>query len=154
MSHAQATSGEPAVRASDAERDQAAEILRTAYAEGRLTRAELDERTGAAYAAKTRADLRGLTGDLPGALPAQQAHPGPVLPDLPVAAPAPGVCLDRCLLVCLLIAFPPAGILYWILAARRRPPPLPPDASALPGTRAGTPDATSLLPPVTGESRR
>ena len=55
MSHAQATSGKPAVRASDAERDQAAEILRTAYAEGRLTRAELDQRTGAAYAAKTRA---------------------------------------------------------------------------------------------------
>jgi Domain of unknown function (DUF1707) len=61
MSQAQATSGEPAVRASDAERDQATEILRVAYAEGRLTRAELDQRTGAAYAAKTRADLSGLT---------------------------------------------------------------------------------------------
>ncbi len=58
MSRAQATSGEPAVRASDTERDQAAEILRAGYAEGRLTRAELDERTGAAYAAKTRANLR------------------------------------------------------------------------------------------------
>lgn len=64
MRQAQATSGEPAVRASDAERDQAADILRVAYAEGRLTRAELDERTGAAYAAKTRADLCDLTGDL------------------------------------------------------------------------------------------
>ena len=39
MSQAQATSGEPAVRASDAERDQAAEALRVAYAEGLLTRA-------------------------------------------------------------------------------------------------------------------
>jgi hypothetical protein len=136
MNQVQATSGEPAVRASDAERDQAAEILRTAYAEGRLTRAELDERTGAAYAARTRADLRRLTGDLPGAISARQAHGRPVIPDLPAAAPAPGAgtgaYLDRCLLLCLLITFPPAGIVYWILATRRQPPSLPPDASSLP----------------------
>jgi hypothetical protein len=142
MSQAQATSGEPAVRASDAERDQAAEILRAGYAEGRLTRAELDQRTAAAYTAKTRADLRDLTGDLPGAIPAQHAHRGPVLPDLPTAAPVPGagtgIYLDRCLLVCLLIAFPPAGILYWILAARRQPPSYPRDASSLPDAMAAS----------------
>jgi hypothetical protein len=134
MSQAQATSGELAVRASDTERDQAAEILRAAYAEGRLTRAELDERTGAAYAAKTRADLRGLTSDLPAAITARQAHPGPVIPDLPAAAPTPGagtgIYLDRCLLLCLLIAFPPAGIVYWIMAARRQPPSFRGDASS------------------------
>ncbi len=105
-----------------------------AYAEGRLTRAELDERTGAAYAAKTRADLCDLTSDLPGAISAQQAHRWPVIPDLPAAAPAPGagtgMYLDRCLLLCLLIAFPPAGIAYWILAARRQPPSFPWDASS------------------------
>ncbi len=133
MSQAKAVSGEPAVRASDAERDQAAEILRAAYAEGRLTRPELDERIDVAYAAKTRADLGDLTGDLPGAISAQQAHRRPVLPDLPAAAPASGartgMYLDRCLLLCLLIAFPPAGIIYWILAARRQPPPYPWDAS-------------------------
>ena len=126
MTQAQAVSGEPAVRASDAERDQAAETVRVAYAEGRLTRAELDERIGAAYAATTRADLRRLTGDLPGAIPAPQAHRGPVSPDLPAADPAPGtetgMYLDHCLLLCLLIAFPPAGIVYWILAARRQSP--------------------------------
>jgi hypothetical protein len=144
MSQAQAVSGEPAVRASDAERDQAAEILRAGYAEGRLTRAELDERTGAAYAVKTRADLSGLTSDLPAAITAQQAHRGPVLPDLPAAAPAPGagtgLYRDRCLLLCLLCAFPPAGIVYWILAARRHPPPYPPDASSLPDAGAAPPD--------------
>jgi uncharacterized membrane protein len=53
MSQTQAISGVPPVRASDAERDQAVEILRTGYAEGRLSRAELDERLTAAYAAKT-----------------------------------------------------------------------------------------------------
>jgi len=140
MSQAQATSGEPAVRASDTERDQAAEILRAGYAEGRLTRAELDERTGAAYAAKTRANLRDLTSDLPDAISPQQAHRRPTLPDLPVAAPAPsagtGMYLDRCLLLCLLIAFPPAGIVYWILAARRQPPSFPRDASSLPDAEA------------------
>ena len=144
MSQAQATSGEPAVRASDTERDQAAEDLRMAYAEGRLTRAELDERIGVAYAAKTRADLSGLTSDLPGAISAQQAHRRPVFPDLPAAAPAPGagtgMDLDRCLLLCLLIAFPPAGIIYWILATRRQPPPYPRDASSLPDAVAGPPD--------------
>lgn len=119
MSQAQAVSGGSAVRTSDAERDQAAEVLRVAYAEGRLTRAELDERLDVAYAAKTRADLCELTGDLPGAISAQQAHHKPVLPDLPGAAT--GMYLDRCLLLCLLIAFPPAGIVYWILAARRQP---------------------------------
>jgi hypothetical protein len=140
MSQAQATSGEPAVRASDTERDQAAEILRAGYAEGRLTRAELDERTGAAYAAKTRADLSGLTSDLPAAISPQQAHRRPPVPDLPGAAPAPGagtgMHLDRCLLLCLLIAFPPAGIAYWILATRRQPPSFPRDASSLPDAGA------------------
>ena len=139
MSHGQAISAEPAVRASDAERDQAAEDLRVAYAEGRLTSAELDERIGVAYTAKTRADLSGLTSDLPGAIPAQQARRRPVLPDLPAAAPAPGAGTgmdpDRCLLLCLLSAVPPAGIAYWIRAARRRPPSYPRQASSRPDTR-------------------
>ena len=43
------------VRASDAERDHAAELLRAGYAEGRLTRAGLDDRLSAAYTAKTLA---------------------------------------------------------------------------------------------------
>ena len=144
MSRAQATSVEPAVRASDAERDQAAEILRAAYAEGRLTRAELDERTGAAYAARTRADLHGLTSDLPGAVPAETTAYGcPPAADLPVVDPGPGASmhLNLCLLLCLLVAFPPAGIaygIYWILAARRPPPSFPGDTSSLPGAGAAS----------------
>lgn len=138
MSQAQPVSGEPAVRASDAERDQAAEVRRDAYAEGRLSRVELDQRTGAAYAAKSRADLCDLTSDLPGAISAPQARGGPLLTDLGAAAPAPGagtsMHLDRCLLLCLLIAFPPAGIAYWILAARRRPPSPQWNAPSLPDT--------------------
>lgn len=69
MSHMHHEAGAPPVRASDAERDAAAEVLRAGFAAGRLTRTELDERLTAAYAARSRADLQGLTGDLPGAVP-------------------------------------------------------------------------------------
>lgn len=53
------------MRISDAERDQVAEVLREAAAEGRITLDELDERLDTTYAAKTYADLEPLTADLP-----------------------------------------------------------------------------------------
>ena len=43
-----------AVRASDAEREQTVALLQRSFADGRLTQAELGERAGAAYAARTR----------------------------------------------------------------------------------------------------
>jgi hypothetical protein len=52
-------------RASDAERDAAADRLRTAAAEGRLDPDELDERVGQVYSARTRGELAALTSDLP-----------------------------------------------------------------------------------------
>jgi hypothetical protein len=54
-----------AIRASDSDRESVVEILRQAYTDGRLDLGEFDERTTAAYAAKTWADLRQLTSDLP-----------------------------------------------------------------------------------------
>ena len=138
MSQNHTQAGAPPVRASDAERDQAAEILRAGYAEGRLSRTELDERLAAAYAAKTRANLQDLTSDLPGAVPAL-ATPGrpspaalPILDGEPGTGPGP----NWCLLACLLCAFPPAGIVYWILTARPRPQLAVPERSPLP--EAGT----------------
>src|SRR5579875_57984 len=131
MSQAQAASGEPEMRASDAERDRAAEILRTGYAEGRLSRAELDERLAAA----TRADLRDLTCDLPAAAAEPAAAGRPAAAELPFAGPGPGTGggPDRCLLLCLLLACPPAGIVYWILTARRQPREPVPQRPPLPG---------------------
>jgi len=64
----------PAVRASDAERDQAVARLRDATAEGRLTLDEFSQRMELAYAAKTHDDLERLTKDLPTA--ATPALPG------------------------------------------------------------------------------
>jgi Domain of unknown function (DUF1707) len=52
------------LRASDADRDQVATLLSTAYAEGRLTREEHDERVGELMVAKTFDDLIPLTRDL------------------------------------------------------------------------------------------
>lgn len=53
------------LRASDADRQNIVDQLQAAFAEGRLDLSELDERTAAAYAAKTMGDLKGLTRDLP-----------------------------------------------------------------------------------------
>src|SRR3954453_17605975 len=52
------------LRASDADRDQVAEVLSAAFAEGRLTREEYDERVDALLKAKTFDELVGLTRDL------------------------------------------------------------------------------------------
>ena len=138
MSQTLTTSGAPPVRASDAERDQAAEILRAGYAEGRLSHAELDERLTAAYTATAHADLHDLTSDLPGAVSAPATRDRPATAALPFADPetGTGMQLNVCLLLCLLFACPPAGIAYCILTARRQPQLTFPERSPLPG--AGT----------------
>ena len=69
------------LRASDADRDQVATVLSTAYAEGRLTREEHDERVEQLMVAKTFDDLIPITGDLvptggPGLTPVSQARSG------------------------------------------------------------------------------
>jgi len=53
------------MRVSDADREQAAEVLREAAGQGRISMDELDERLELAYAAKTYADLTAVTRDLP-----------------------------------------------------------------------------------------
>ncbi len=56
---------EPELRASHEDRDRVVEMLRVAAGDGRLTAAELDERLGAALAARTSGELTALTADLP-----------------------------------------------------------------------------------------
>ncbi|MFC5003952.1 DUF1707 domain-containing protein [Dactylosporangium cerinum] len=53
------------LRASDADRERVAEVLRTSAAEGRLDLDELDERLRAVYAARTYAELEPILVDLP-----------------------------------------------------------------------------------------
>ncbi|MEU9924512.1 DUF1707 domain-containing protein [Streptomyces griseoluteus] len=59
----------PDLRASDADRERVAEILRDGLAEGRLDMAEFEERLDAAYRARTYGELAPLTSDLPAAAP-------------------------------------------------------------------------------------
>jgi uncharacterized protein DUF1707 len=75
-----------ALRASHADRDRVAELLRVAAGDGRLSPEELDERLERALTAKTYDELAALTTDLP----AQGTHP--VVPGSAVA-PAGGVGL-------------------------------------------------------------
>jgi hypothetical protein len=56
--------GFPELRASDADRERAADVLRRAAGEGRLTMEELDERLHAAYATRTRRELERLLADV------------------------------------------------------------------------------------------
>ena len=99
----------PQARASDADRDAAAGLLNEAFAEGRLTADEHDQRLSAAYAARSRQQLHQLTADLP-------APPGAA------DRVAPGVFagVDLCLLCALLIVCPPAGIAWWLMSRRRQ----------------------------------
>jgi hypothetical protein len=69
------------LRASDADRDRVIARLRDHFAEGRLTRDELDERITAALSAKTLGDLHVLMADLPEPAPVStlpRAAAGPV----------------------------------------------------------------------------
>jgi hypothetical protein len=52
------------MRASDADRERAAEVLEAGYREGLLTSAELEARTGQVYLARTYAELTAATAVL------------------------------------------------------------------------------------------
>jgi hypothetical protein len=57
------------MRASDRDRDSANSLLQVAYAEGRLTKDEYDDRTGRLLRSQTYGQLQALTADLPGHFP-------------------------------------------------------------------------------------
>jgi hypothetical protein len=63
----------PALRASDADRERTADILRRAAGDGRLTMEELEERLDVVYETRTHAELERLTADV-------------VVPDSPATA--------------------------------------------------------------------
>lgn len=79
-----------ALRASDADREQVVERLRTAAAEGRLQADELEDRLGTAFSARTYGELDVLVSDLPGSgvgtlrarPPAPRPAPRPMVPVL------------------------------------------------------------------------
>ena len=103
-----AAAGRDRLRAGHAEREQVIGTLKDAFVHGRLTRDELDTRTGQALSARTCADLAALTADIPAAdipaadIPAADipAAAGPARPPAPArrrplarAAAGSGACL-------------------------------------------------------------
>ena len=89
-----AAAGRDQLRASHADREQVIGTLKNTFVHGRLTRDELDARTGQALAARTHADLAALTADIPpGPAAAGQARPPPAR-RRPRARPiVAGICL-------------------------------------------------------------
>jgi Domain of unknown function (DUF1707) len=103
-----ARAGRGHMRAAQADREQAITVLKAAYAQGRLTKDELEVRAGRAFASRTYAELAGLTADIPADSPAVEptaawsdaagsdaAGPAPSTPARTMAKAAcrSGVCL-------------------------------------------------------------
>ena len=77
------------LKASDADREQIAERLRKATAEGRLLAEELEERLEATFTARTYGELDAVVADLPGATAVrrrEQRHRSPVITPVHVIA--------------------------------------------------------------------
>jgi DUF1707 SHOCT-like domain len=102
------------MRASVEERDDKAEMLRGAYAAGRMGAEELAERSRTAYAATTRGELDDLTADLPalapGARPADIAALRNIAREISCRRRVAKAM--RCLL--LLLAGPATGVLHGV----------------------------------------
>jgi uncharacterized protein DUF1707/uncharacterized protein DUF4190 len=76
------------LRAADADRERAIEVLKTAFTDGRLTKDEYDERVAGVYSSRTYADLSVLTSDLPGPPGSTPAVRPPAYSPVPGRPPA------------------------------------------------------------------
>jgi len=118
------------MRSSTADRERAIDVLKAAFAEGRLSREEFEQRAGQAYRSRTYAELGVLTADLPaGPLGAVPPPPSPYAPPPPYAAPPYPVAASRrrvnslavAALVCSLIpGFPSVAAIIAGTTARRQ----------------------------------
>ena len=74
-----ATDGTGRLRASHADREQAIEVLKAAFVQGRLDKHELEARVDRAFASRTYLELAAVTADIPpGPIP---ARPLPAQPE-------------------------------------------------------------------------
>lgn len=119
--HGMAADGYGHMRASTADRERAVDVLKAAFAEGRLTADEYQERVGQVFSSRTYAELGVLTADLPigpfgTMMPSHQAR-------VPSAVPGrtPVNSLAVVSLICALIpGFPAAAAVITGFAAQRQ----------------------------------
>ena len=99
------------IRTSDADRERVTARLRDHFAEGRLTREELDERVTAALNARTFGELRRVLADLPEPAPVLQARPAG--PGLAVRRRGPGILPLAALMLLAVILLPGGGWVFF-----------------------------------------
>jgi Domain of unknown function (DUF1707) len=76
--HEDGTAGVPGqLRTSQADREQAIDVLKAAFVQGRLTKDEFDLRVGQVLASRTYADLGALTADIPDGVTSAQPPAAP-----------------------------------------------------------------------------
>ena len=100
------------MRASDSDREKVVQVLGAAYTEGRLGLDEFDDRTTAAYAAKTWGELRELTSDLPAGA-SLEGQPATAPPAGPTPSLPPGPRPNHGMIF---VPFVPVAIVLLILA--------------------------------------
>jgi len=99
------------LRASHADREQAIEVLKAAFVQGRLTKDEFDARVGQGFASRTYAELAAVTADLPVA---------PTLARPRTAARAEGWLTMKRAVTCsagMVIATVMATVIAWVLGS-------------------------------------
>ena len=97
------------LRASHADREQAIEVLKAAFVQGRLTKDEFDARVGQGFASRTYAELAAVTADLPAA---------PAVAQPRTAAQAEGWLTMKRAVTCsasMVIATVMAAVISWVL---------------------------------------
>ena len=97
------------LRASHADREQAIEVLKAAFVQGRLTKDEFDARVGRGFASRTYAELATVTADLPAAPTVAQSR---------APAQAQGwLTMNRAVTcsACMVIVTAMAAVIGWVL---------------------------------------
>jgi Domain of unknown function (DUF1707)/Domain of unknown function (DUF4190) len=111
-------------RASDADRDRAINVLKTAFTEGRLTKDEYDTRVGQVFSARTYADLGAVTSDLPvpraPLAPRQDPYALPHRPPRPTPARANSLAKAALILGIMQVFLFPLGIAAIVAGAKAR----------------------------------
>jgi hypothetical protein len=121
--------GHGSMRSSTADRERAIDVLKAAFAEGRLSREEFEQRAGQAYRSRTYAELGALTADLPAGPLGAVVQPPALYPSVqyppvqypPVVPRRPVNSLAVAALVCSLIpGFPAIAAVIAGVAARQQ----------------------------------
>ena len=107
-----AAAGRSRLRASHADRELVIDMLKAAFAHGRVTKDEFDARVGQAFASRTYAELAAVTADIPARQIADQSPSNPAReqgrPTISHAAKARG-CVVIALAMMTVATFAPGG---------------------------------------------